>query len=135
MPGTLITVAPTGAETAKSDVPNLPTTLDELVAEAKACEAAGASLIHVHVRDAEHQPTLDPQRLRDTVQALREQTDLIVQLSTGGSVHDPLETRLKVLDAEPDSCSLTCGTTSSGRSRWPWSSATSRSTRYCSSTA
>ncbi len=114
MPGTLITVAPTGAETAKSDVPQLPTTLDELVAEAKACEAAGASLVHVHVRDAEHQPTLDPQRLRDTVQALREQTDLVVQLSTGGSVHDPLESRLKVLDAEPDSCSLTCGTTNFG---------------------
>lgn len=114
MPGTLITVAPTGAETAKADVPNLPTTLDELVAEAKACEAAGASLIHVHVRDAEHQPTLDATRLRDTVQALREQTDLVVQLSTGGSVHDPLEKRLTVLDADPDSCSLTCGTTNFG---------------------
>src|SRR5690606_29880017 len=114
MPGTLITVAPTGAETAKADVPNLPTTLDELVAEAKACEAAGASLIHVHIRDDEHKPTLDQARLRDTVQALREQTDLIVQLSTGGSVHDPLETRLTVLDAEPDSCSLTCGTTNFG---------------------
>jgi 3-keto-5-aminohexanoate cleavage enzyme len=114
MPGTLITVAPTGAETAKADVPHLPTTLEELVAEARACEAAGASLVHVHVRDAEHLPTLDPVRLRDTVQALREQTDLIVQLSTGGSVHDPLEQRLTVLDAEPDSCSLTCGTTNFG---------------------
>ena len=112
--GTLITVAPTGAETAKADCPQLPTTLDELVAEAKACEALGASLVHVHIRDAEHQPTLDPVRLRDTVQALREQTNLIVQLSTGGSVHDPLETRLHVLDAEPDSCSLTCGTTNFG---------------------
>jgi 3-keto-5-aminohexanoate cleavage enzyme len=112
--GTLITVAPTGAETAKADCPQLPTTLDELVAEAKACEALGASLVHVHIRDAEHRPTLDPGRLRDTVQALREQTNLIVQLSTGGSVHDPLETRLHVLDAEPDSCSLTCGTTNFG---------------------
>ena len=112
--GTLITVAPTGAETAKADCPQLPTTLDELVAEAKACQALGASLVHVHIRDAEHRPTLDPVRLRDTVQALREQTDLIVQLSTGGSVHDPLDQRLKVLDAEPDSCSLTCGTTNFG---------------------
>jgi 3-keto-5-aminohexanoate cleavage enzyme len=114
MPGTMITVAPTGAETAKVDVPNLPTTLDELVAEAKACEAAGAALIHVHIRDGDHQPTLDPTLLRDTVQALREQTDLVVQLSTGGSVHDPLERRLMVLDADPDSCSLTCGTTNFG---------------------
>ena len=37
-----------------------------------------------------------------------------MQLSTGGSVHDPLEERLKVLDAEPDSCSLTMGTTNFG---------------------
>jgi 3-keto-5-aminohexanoate cleavage enzyme len=48
------------------------------------------------------------------VDAVRSETDLIVQLSTGGSVHDPLETRLTVLDAEPDSCSLTCGTTNFG---------------------
>ena len=113
-PNTLVTVAPTGAETAKADVPQLPTTLDELVAEAVACEAAGAGLIHVHVRDADHRPTLDPVRLRDTVAALRESTDLVVQLSTGGSVHDPLAARLAVLDAAPDSCSITCGTTNFG---------------------
>ncbi|HEY6796999.1 MAG TPA: 3-keto-5-aminohexanoate cleavage protein [Kineosporiaceae bacterium] len=114
MSSTLITVAPTGAETAKADVPQLPTTPDELVAEAKACQAAGAAVIHVHVRDAEHRPTLDVGRLKETVVALREETDLIVQLSTGGSVHDPLDARLAVLDAAPDSCSLTCGTTNFG---------------------
>lgn len=112
--GTLITVAPTGAETAKADVPHLPVTLDELVATAKACEAAGAALVHVHIRDAEARPTLDQVRLRETVAALREQTSLVVQLSTGGSVHDPLEARLAVLDAAPDSCSLTCGTVNFG---------------------
>ncbi|NED51707.1 3-keto-5-aminohexanoate cleavage protein, partial [Micromonospora aurantiaca] len=48
---TLITVAPTGAESAKSDVPALPVTLDELVQTAKECEAAGAAVIHVHIRD------------------------------------------------------------------------------------
>jgi 3-keto-5-aminohexanoate cleavage enzyme len=112
--GTLITVAPTGAETAKKDCPQLPTTLAELVETAIACEAAGASLIHIHVRDSDHQPSLDAVLLRETVQAVREQTSLVIQLSTGGSVHDPLERRLTVLDAEPDSCSLTCGTTNFG---------------------
>ncbi len=111
---TLITIAPTGAETSKDDFPQLPTTLEELVETAQACEQAGAALIHVHIRDAAHRPCLDPARLRDTVQALREATDLIIQLSTGGSVHDPMEQRLKVLDAEPDSCSLTCGTVNFG---------------------
>src|SRR6476661_1490442 len=111
---TLITVAPTGAETAKADVPALPVTLDELVATAKACEAAGAGLVHVHIRGADTRPTLDLGRLRDTVQALRESTSLVVQLSTGGAVADPFDHRLRVLDAEPDSCSLTCGTTNFG---------------------
>ena len=111
---TLITVAPTGAETAKSDAPRLPVTLEELVAEAKACEAAGAALIHVHIRDAQARPSLDPVALAETVAALREQTSLVVQLSTGGSVHDPLERRLAVLDAAPDSCSLTCGSVNFG---------------------
>ena len=112
--GTLITVAPTGAETAKSDCPQLPTTLPELVETAVACQAAGASLIHIHIRDASHQPSLDAVLLRESVQAVREQTSLVIQLSTGGNVHDPLERRLTVLDAEPDSCSLTCGTTNFG---------------------
>ena len=113
-PGTLLTVAPTGAEHLKSVVPQLPTTLEELVDTAVQCEALGAALLHIHRRDARHQPTLDPVLLREAVDAVREATDLIVQLSTGGSVHDPLEARLAVLDAEPDSCSLTCGTTNFG---------------------
>src|SRR3954465_9336480 len=120
----LITVAPTGAETAKEDCPQLPTTLEELVATAKECEAAGASMIHVHIRDVEHRPTLDLGRLTETVSALHEGTDLVVQLSTGGSVHDPLDLRLKVLDAAPDSCSLTMGTTNFGddvfSNPWPF---------------
>ncbi|MGL5867360.1 MAG: 3-keto-5-aminohexanoate cleavage protein [Dermatophilaceae bacterium] len=112
--GTLITVAPTGAELTKADVPQLPTTVDELVETARRCETAGASVIHLHIRDAEHRPTLDSALLRAAVEAVREATDLVVQLSTGGSVHDPLRARLTVLDAEPDSCSLTCGTTNFG---------------------
>ncbi|HYH34297.1 MAG TPA: 3-keto-5-aminohexanoate cleavage protein [Nocardioides sp.] len=120
----LITVAPTGAETSKEDCPQLPTTLEELVATAVDCEAAGAAMIHVHIRDDHHRPTLDLGRLTETVAALREHTALVVQLSTGGSVHDPLEDRLRVLDAAPDSCSLTMGTTNFGddvfSNPWPF---------------
>src|SRR3954467_5351783 len=119
---TLITVAPTGAESTKADVPALPVTLDELVETALACEAAGAGLIHVHIRDDDALPTLDLGRVRETVSALREQTTLVVQLSTGGAVSDPLDDRLRVLDAEPDSCSLTCGTVNFGTDVFlnPW---------------
>jgi 3-keto-5-aminohexanoate cleavage enzyme len=121
---TLITVAPTGAESAKSDVPALPVTLEELVETAVDCQAAGAGLVHVHIRDGDARPTLDLGRLRATVAALREQTTLVVQLSTGGAVTDPLEHRLRVLDAQPDSCSLTCGTVNFGdavfNNPWPF---------------
>jgi uncharacterized protein (DUF849 family) len=121
---TLITVAPTGAEADKASVPALPVTLDELVTEAKECQAAGAAVIHVHIRDADARPTLDTGRLADTVAALHEATDLIVQLSTGGAVTDGLEDRLAVLDAAPDGCSLTCGTVNFGdeifANSWPF---------------
>ncbi|MDR2988540.1 MAG: 3-keto-5-aminohexanoate cleavage protein [Nocardiopsaceae bacterium] len=122
--GTMITVAPTGAEVDKSAVPALPVTLDELVTTAKECREAGAAMIHVHIRGADAQPTLDLGRLKDTVHALRESTDLIVQLSTGGAVTDPFERRLAVLDASPDGCSLTCGTVNFGdevfMNPWPF---------------
>ncbi len=111
---TLITVAPTGAEAGKSAVPALPVTLNELVVTAKECEAAGAAVVHVHIRDDAARPTLDGSRLADTVAALREGTDLIVQLSTGGAVTDSFASRLAVLDAAPDACSLTCGTVNFG---------------------
>ena len=111
---TLITVAPTGAEQRKDDVPQLPTTPEEIAAEAAACEAAGAAMIHVHVRDAAHEPTLDLPRVREVVAAVRDASSLVVQLSTGGSVHDPMPERLRVLDAGPDSCSLTLGTVNFG---------------------
>jgi 3-keto-5-aminohexanoate cleavage enzyme len=111
---TLITVAPTGAEADKNAVPALPVTLGELVATAKECEAAGASVIHVHIRDASASPTLDVSRLVETVAALREWTELIVQVSTGGAVSDGFAARLAVLDSRPDACSLTCGTVNFG---------------------
>ena len=121
---TLITVAPTGAEADKSAVPALPVTLDELVVTAKECEAAGAAVIHVHIRDEAARPTLDRRRLADTVAALREGTGLIVQLSTGGAVTDSFAARLAVLDAAPDACSLTCGTVNFGdevfANPWPF---------------
>jgi 3-keto-5-aminohexanoate cleavage enzyme len=111
---TMITVAPTGAETAKADVPALPVTLDELVRTARACADIGASVVHVHVRGAAAEPTLDLGRLTETVAALREQTELVVQLSTGGAVTDPEADRLRALEAGPDAASLTMGTVNFG---------------------
>ena len=121
---TLITVAPTGAESPKEAHPALPVTLGELVVAARACQDAGAAMVHIHIRDDDGRPTLDQARLRDAVAAVRESTDLIVQLSTGGAVTDPFAARLAVLDAAPDSCSLTTGTVNFGddvfANPWPF---------------
>ncbi len=105
-------------------MPALPVTLNELTATAVECRAAGAAVIHVHIRDSEAQPTLDLARLRETVQALRDATDLIIQLSTGGAVTDSFGDRLAVLEAAPDGCCLTCGTVNFGdevfANPWPF---------------
>ncbi|GLW92376.1 3-keto-5-aminohexanoate cleavage protein [Actinokineospora globicatena] len=110
----MITVAPTGAEHSKADVPNLPVTLEELVRTARDCERVGAAMIHIHVRDGAAKPSLDLGLLKETVAAVRENTRLIVQLSTGGAVTDPESARLGVLDAMPDSASCTMGTVNFG---------------------
>jgi 3-keto-5-aminohexanoate cleavage enzyme len=121
---TLITVAPTGAEADKERHPALPVTLNELTNTARECEAAGASVIHVHIRDDQARPTLDLARLKDTVRALRESSTMIVQLSTGGAVTDDYAGRLAALNAQPDACSLTCGTVNFGdevfTNPWPF---------------
>ena len=116
----------------------MPVTLKELVQTGVDCQAAGAAVIHVHIRDDDAQATLDPKRLHDTVAALRESTDLIVQLSTGGAVSDGEAARLAVLDAAPDMASCTMGTVNFGddifMNRWASSSIfTKRCVRHESS--
>lgn len=120
--GTLITLAPTGAESAKADVPALPVTVEEVVATARDCQAVGAAVVHLHVRGTDTRPTLDLARVREVVAAVRESTDLVVQLSSGGAVTDPLPDRVAVLDAEPDAASLSLGTVNFGRDVFsnPW---------------
>ena len=113
--GTLITVAPTGAEHAKADLPQLPTTLEELVETARRCEAAGASLIHLHIRDGEH--AADPGRRAAAGggrRGARPRPTSSCSCRPGGRCTTRSRQRLTVLDAEPDSCSLTCGTTNFG---------------------
>ncbi len=114
MTGTMITVAGTGGEISKDEVPHLPTSPEEIAETARRCEAAGAAMIHIHVRDDEGRPTLDLARILETVAAVRESSTLVVQLSTGGAITDPFDARLRVLEAAPESCSLTLGTVNFG---------------------
>lgn len=122
--GTLITVAPTGAEVDPSRNPGLPVTPKSLAEAARRCADAGASVIHVHVRDELGRSTLALPRVREALDAVRSASDLIIQVSTGGAVSDSEQDRLTVLDAIPEMASLTCGTVNFGDevfvNRWPF---------------
>ena len=110
----VITVAPTGAEVPPSAHPALPVTPEAIVATARACEEAGARVIHVHVRVADGTSTMDVGVFAEVLAGLRAETDLIVQFTSGGAVGDDDEARLAPLALRPDMASLTCGTVNFG---------------------
>ncbi|MEW5865324.1 MAG: 3-keto-5-aminohexanoate cleavage protein, partial [Bacillota bacterium] len=110
----IITAALTGAETTRADNPNLPLSPEEIAKAALEAWNAGASIIHLHVRDAEGRPTQDVATFRETMALIRERCDVIVQISTGGAVGTPPEERLRPLDLVPEMATLTCGTVNFG---------------------
>lgn len=77
-----ITVAPNGARRGKADHPAIPLTPAEIAAEALACSKAGASILHLHVRDEKGGHSLDAGRYREAIAAVREACDIIVQPTT-----------------------------------------------------
>jgi 3-keto-5-aminohexanoate cleavage enzyme len=67
----IITVAPNGAYKQGSDHPAVPLTRDDIVATARSCLDAGASMLHLHIRDAQGRHSLDVPTYRDTLAAVR----------------------------------------------------------------
>jgi 3-keto-5-aminohexanoate cleavage enzyme len=110
----IITVAAVGAELTREQQPNLPITPAELAADAVACREAGASIYHLHVRDAVGHPTMDVERYKAALEAIQEATDIIVQFSSGGAVTDDEEARIAPLDLRPEMATLTTGTVNFG---------------------
>jgi 3-keto-5-aminohexanoate cleavage enzyme len=110
----VITVAAVGAELTPDQQPNLPIEPDQLAADARRCEEAGASIYHLHVRDESGAPTMDVERFRDGLQAIGESSDLIVQFTTGGAVTDDAEARIAPLQLKPEMATLTTGSVNFG---------------------
>ena len=106
----IITVAPTGNVPTREMTPHLPITPAEIAETAVRCRQAGASVIHVHARDAAGQPTLDPAVFARIHQLVTERTDLVVQVSTGGRAGmDPDARAAAVRLLRPEMASLTTG--------------------------
>ncbi len=111
----IITAAICGAEGEKEKFPQLPVTAEELALEARACYEAGASIIHLHVRDQNGEPTQDREVFREAIEAIRKAcSEVIIQPSTGGAVGMAKEERKQPLDLPIEMASLTTGTVNFG---------------------
>ena len=111
----VITCACTGAETTKAQNPALPTTAEEIATAAGDARAAGAAILHLHVRDGEGRATQDVTTFKKAIDAIRKKTDIVIELTTGGAVGDNAEARLRpIKELEPEMASLDCGTVNFG---------------------
>ena len=110
----IITVAGVGAETTKDAQPGLPVTASEIGADAARCREAGASMYHLHVRDAAGSPTQARDVFAAAIEEIRKRTDIIIQTSTGGAMGMTADERLQPLELSPEMASLTTGTANFG---------------------
>lgn len=108
----IITCAITGSIHTPSMSPYLPITPEEIAREAIAAAQAGAAIVHLHARDPETgMPSPDPQLFARFVPEIRDRTDAILSITTGGSARMTIEERLVApISLAPEMCSLNMGT-------------------------
>lgn len=105
----IITVAITGSVPRKEHNPAVPTTIEEQVEATAEAHAAGASIVHVHVRNDDESPTSDPERFARFKSAIAERCpEIILQFSTGGRSGVGSE-RGSMLPLAPEMASLATG--------------------------
>lgn len=111
----IITAAISGAEVTKEHNPAVPYTIEEFVAESKKAYEAGASIIHLHVREDDGTPTQSYDRYKVIMEAIKKEVpDVIIQPSTGGAVGMSSEERLQPVNLKPEMATLDCGTCNFG---------------------
>ena len=111
----IITAAICGAEVTKDHNPNVPYTVEEIREEARKAYEAGASIIHLHVREDDGTPTQSKERYQVCMEAIRQVCpDVIIQPSTGGAVGMTADERLEPLELHPEMATLDCGTLNFG---------------------
>ncbi|MDN5353113.1 MAG: 3-keto-5-aminohexanoate cleavage enzyme [Clostridiales bacterium] len=110
----IITAALTGAEVTRFQQPSLPILPDEIASDAYECYLAGASIVHIHARDAAGEPTQDIEVYRDIKERIEAACPVIFQPSTGGAVWHTPEERLQPVELKPEMATLSCGTCNFG---------------------
>jgi len=105
----IISVAITGSVPRKKDNAAVPVTVSEQVESTHASYEAGASLVHLHVRDEQENPSSDPASFAALQDGIRRHCPgMIVQFSTGGRGREASQ-RGAMLDLRPDMASLATG--------------------------
>jgi len=105
----IITVAITGAVPRKEDNPAVPVVPSEQIESTHEAFEAGASLVHVHVRNVDQSPGSDPEKFQEIQQGVKRHCpSMIIQFSTGGRGRG-LEQRGAMLKLKPDMASLATG--------------------------
>jgi len=105
----IITAAITGGETTKAQNPALPETPEEQAIAARECVEAGASVIHLHVRDESGTPSQRLDHFRASVDAIRTACGAgpTIQISTGGAIGASMEDRIApIVELKPEMASL-----------------------------
>jgi uncharacterized protein (DUF849 family) len=112
----IITCAVTGSVHTPSMSPYLPVTPDQIADQAIAAAEAGASILHLHARNpADGRPTADPAVFMQFLPRIKQATDAVINISTGGSSLMTLDDRLAAaLKAQPEMCSLNMGSMNFG---------------------
>ena len=107
----IITCAVTGSVHTPTMSPHLPVTPDEIARDAIAAAEAGASILHLHARNPEDgRPTADPAVFMQFLPRIKQSTDAVINITTGGSSLMTVEHRLAApLKAQPEMCSLNMG--------------------------
>ena len=110
----VITVAPTGPIATKADNPTLPTQPEEIAAAVERAYRLGATVAHIHLRDAQDRPTADLGIGRRVMDLIAERCPILVQMSTGVGLAVPFEDREMLVELRPRMATLNPCTMSFG---------------------
>ena len=107
----IISCAVTGSAHTPTMSDSLPITPDQIAAQSVAAAAAGAAILHLHARIPEDgRPTGDPDIYARFLPVIRQQTDAVINITTGGAATMPVSERLAAAARfKPELCSLNMG--------------------------
>ncbi|SMF22372.1 Uncharacterized conserved protein, DUF849 family [Tistlia consotensis] len=107
----IVTCAVTGSVHTPTMSPHLPVTPDQIAEQSIAAAEAGASILHLHARDPKDgRPAFDPEVFLAFLPRIKQASDAVINISTGGSSLMTLEQRLAAARrAQPEMCSLNMG--------------------------